>query len=130
MPDERKFYQNISDVIGSADIVPAIRRSGRWRISGRFIERFLAGAAIALAAVLTILFAGDYAVFRYRVATNRNPYGTVSVDRFYSIAEKNNRTEFDFAGSETQTCVNALFPHSGDSPCWYLSRHHEQQIQQ
>jgi len=27
-----------------------------------------------------------------------------------------------------QECVHSLFPHVGDSPCWYLSRHTQQQI--
>jgi hypothetical protein len=27
-----------------------------------------------------------------------------------------------------QDCVYSLFPHFGDSPCWYLSRHTRQQV--
>jgi hypothetical protein len=130
MNKERKFYENISDIVGQADISPARGRFEGLKFSGNFIKRLLVRLLISAIALLLIVYAGDYIVLRYRVAAKRNPFGTVTVDRFYSIAEKNNRTEFNYAGSETQTCVRALFPHLGDNPCWYASRHREQRIEQ
>ena len=38
---------------------------------------------------------------------------------------KGDRTEYQDGGFQKETCVYALFPHSGDSPCWYASRHTE-----
>jgi hypothetical protein len=52
--------------------------------------------------------------------------GTVTIQRYDAISEKNNKTEFDFESPITVTCVHSLFPHMGYQPCWYLSRHSEQ----
>jgi hypothetical protein len=130
MNDKRKFYENIADIVDSADISPARRPPGGWRVNSNFVTRWLKVTLMSVAVLLLVLYIADYSLFRFRVATNRNVLGTITVDRFYSIAEKNNRTEFNFAGSVTQTCVHALFPHVGDSPCWYASRHRVQRIEQ
>ena len=55
----------------------------------------------------------DYAVFRLRAATNRNAYGSVTVNHYYAVLQKNGKTQFIFDPPQAQTCVNALFPHSG-----------------
>ena len=39
---------------------------------------------------------------------------------------KNGKTLFTFDPPAPQTCVNAMFPHEGWQPCWYLSRHPDQ----
>lgn len=77
---------------------------------------------------LAIVYALDYAVLRYRIATNRNPYGTVTVRPYYAVPRKDHKTEFLFDDPHDQTCVNSLFPHFGDTPCWYLTRHTEPRI--
>lgn len=68
----------------------------------------------------------DFAVFRIRVAMDRSPYGSVVVTNYYAILLKNGKTQFIFEPPQPETCVNALFPHAGMRPCWYLSRHPEQ----
>src|SRR6478752_4843343 len=68
----------------------------------------------------------DFALFRLRVAANRNPYGSVVVSHYYAVLQKSGKTQFIFDLPAPETCVNALFPHSGMQPCWYLSRHPEQ----
>ena len=73
-----------------------------------------------------LAFASDYAIFRFRVATNWNPYGSVTVQHYYAVLQKNGKTEFLFDGPQPWTCVNALFSHQGSLPCWYLIRHPEQ----
>src|SRR6266446_2710808 len=76
---------------------------------------------------LTLLaYATDYAVFRSRLATNRQPFGQITVTTYDAVAQKNGKTEFIFNPPEAQTCVNALFPRAGYPPCWYLQRHTEQ----
>jgi len=87
-------------------------------------------AAVFLSALgLTILAYGtDYAVFRYRVAQNRRPYGQFTVISYEVVPQKSGKTQFIFNPPEVQTCVNALFPHQGYAPCWYLQRHTEQPI--
>jgi hypothetical protein len=84
-----------------------------------------------MAAVLTVMlaalvYAGDYAVFRLRVARNWNPYGSVTVTHYYAVLQKNGKTQFIFDPPQPWSCVHSLFPHAGSLPCWYLSRHPEQ----
>lgn len=85
--------------------------------------------AISLAA---FLYLGDYLVLRFRIWRNLQPYGTVTVQITYAISEKStpgiNKTEYSSAPPQDQTCVNALFPHLGYSPCWYLRRHPLKQV--
>jgi len=83
---------------------------------------FVGGAA----AVVVLAFLIDYGVFRLRVFTGRQAYGSVVVRSYYAVAQKNGKTEFLFDPPEPWTCVNSLFPHGGYPPCWYLARHPEQ----
>jgi hypothetical protein len=96
----------------------------------RKIRRLLlriAAAAFLSALILTLLaYATDYAVFRYRIAANRQPFGQVTVTRYDAVAQKNGRTQFIFNPPEAQTCVHTLFPRAGFVPCWYLERHADQ----
>jgi len=73
-----------------------------------------------------LAFGVDYAVFRVRVVENWNPYGSVMVNHYYAVLQKNGKTQFIFDPPGPQICVNTLFPHGGWVPCWYLSRHTEQ----
>lgn len=94
----------------------------------RFLKR-VAAITLSSALGLTLLaYTIDYAVFRYRVATNRQPFGQITVTSYDAVPQKNGKTEFLFNPPETQTCVNALFPRQGYVPCWYLQRHAEQRI--
>jgi hypothetical protein len=94
------------------------------------IKHFLKrGFVVALSSALglsLLAYSIDYAVFRYRVAANRQPFGEITVTTYDAVAQKNGKTEFIFNPPEQQTCVNALFPRAGYVPCWYLQRHTEQ----
>jgi hypothetical protein len=90
------------------------------------LKRFFVGTMVTVAGAAVLVFAADYAVFRVRVAANWNPYGSVTVDHYYAVAQKNGKTQFIFDPPQPQTCVHALLPHAGWQPCWYLSRHPEQ----
>ena len=83
-------------------------------------------AIVALVAVAALIYGFDFAIFRVRTATNRNAYGTVTVNHYYAVLLKNGKTEFIFDPPQAQTCVRALFPHAGALPCWYLTRHPDQ----
>jgi hypothetical protein len=84
------------------------------------IKRITISALLSLA----VIYGGDYLIFRIR----RSPTGTVTVRRYYAIQKKANRVEYVFDKELNQTCVQSLFPHLGDTPCWYLSRHSELRI--
>lgn len=85
------------------------------------------GVAIAVL-LLAALYAGDYAVVRFRMLSGRNPFGSVTVQRYYSVMKKDGKPDYYFQQPQTDTCVRSLFPHLGDPPCWYLSRHKVQKI--
>ncbi|MDQ2712169.1 MAG: hypothetical protein M3Y24_08065 [Acidobacteriota bacterium] len=75
-----------------------------------------------------VIYILDYGVLRYRIAVNRTPFGSVTVRPYYAVPQKNHSTEFLMGDPQAQTCVNSIFPHVGDSPCWYLTRHKDQRI--
>jgi hypothetical protein len=89
------------------------------------LKRVLGIAVLGMAVVAAVVYVLDYGVFRIRVAANWNPYGSVTVEPYYAVAQKSGKTQFIFQDPQPQTCVHALLPHSGYSPCWYLSRHPE-----
>ncbi len=95
-------------------------KTGPWlrRIA---LRSFLAGVGL-----LGMAYAADYCVFRYRLATKRQPFGSVTVEHYYSVLHKDGKTELIFNPPVQEICVHSLFPHSGDPPCWFLTRHAEQ----
>ncbi|MGA2421963.1 MAG: hypothetical protein ABSG69_17965 [Candidatus Acidiferrum sp.] len=63
--------------------------------------------------------------FRARHGTPADPYETMTAPRVFAIAEKGNKTEYQIDAenpTQTVTCVHALFPHAGYSPCWQVKR--------
>jgi len=80
---------------------------------------------VALFALLALagLYAGDYLSARYRIPGNRQTLGSVEVQTFYAVRQKDGRIEYVVGDSDTQTCIRSLFPQLGYTPCWYLSRH-------
>ena len=92
----------------------------------RLLLRFVARAFLLVLSVTALAYAVDYIVFRYRVAEDRQPFGQITVTRYYAIEQKSGKTQFIFQPPEAQTCVHSLFPRAGWVPCWYLQRHTEQ----
>jgi len=86
----------------------------------------LLGVAVLLAAMV---YGGDWLALRYRIWRHRNVFGSVTVTPVYVIHEKNGKTEYQYDPPQEQACVRSLFPHLGYSPCWYVSRHQERQIE-
>jgi hypothetical protein len=89
---------------------------------------------LSIIAVVGLLLAGalvyvcDYVSLRYRIPNNRQQFGSVIVQRMWVIPTKDGKTQYAFDPPAPQDCVNSLFPHLGDPPCWYLSRHQRQQV--
>lgn len=90
------------------------------------LRRLFVGTIAGIASAALIAYGVDFVVFRVRVATNRNPYGSVVVNHYYAVLQKSGKTQFIFDPPQPETCVHALFPHSSSPPCWYLSRHPDQ----
>ena len=85
------------------------------------MKRALLGFVVGLAA----LYGGDYLTIRVKIWKGTAPFGTVQIERYAAVHEKNGKTEFIFDQPETATCVHSVFPHLGYAPCWYLNRHAE-----
>jgi hypothetical protein len=102
-------------------MAPKNTMSLRRKLRRRFV--WLVGGA---AGVVVLAFVVDYGIFRVRVLTGRQAYGSVVVRSYYAVLQKNGKTEFLFDPPAPWACVNSLFPHGGYQPCWYLARHPEQ----
>jgi hypothetical protein len=100
-----------------------VRRTGR-EIIKRLLLRSIAIVVLSAGAI----YLCDYLLLRIRIATNRAPYGTVTITPYYAVPQKDGKTQFMFDDPEDETCVHSLFPHVGDEPCWYLSRKKEKRI--
>jgi hypothetical protein len=98
--------------------------SSKERIK-HFLRRLILIAIMSSVGITAIAYATDYVVFRYRVASNRVPFGQVTVNHFDAVQQKNGKTEFIFDPPQVETCANSLFPRDGYPPCWYLKRHTE-----
>ena len=89
----------------------------------RLLLRIAAAAFLSLLSLTALTYAADYAVFRYRVASNRRPFGQITVFPYDAVPQKSGKTQFIFNPPEVRTCVHALFPRVGFAPCWYLQQH-------
>jgi hypothetical protein len=87
------------------------------------IRRFVLAVLFSVLGLAVAAFSLDFVVFRIRIAANKNPYGSVTVNHYYAVLLKNGKTQYIFDPPAPDTCVHALFPHAGSLPCWYLSRH-------
>lgn len=90
-------------------------------------RKLLFAIGLGLLLLSALVYAGDYAVFAVRVKLRRSPYGAVTVQRYDAVLKKNGKTQFIFDPPQLETCVNSLFAHDGFAPCWYLSRHSQQE---
>ncbi len=88
------------------------------------IAPLLKRMAAAIVVLVVVLYFGDYVVVRLR----NDPTGSVQINKFYAVPQKDGKTSFEPGEPETQTCVNSMFPHMGYNPCWYVKRHRNQQI--
>ncbi len=71
-----------------------------------------------------VAYLGDWAV----VVMRGNPTRNVKIRQYMAIPQKGNKLQYAPADSTVEECVEALFPHGGDRPCWYVSGHTLRQI--
>jgi hypothetical protein len=77
--------------------------------------------------VCILVYLGDVLSLQYSIP-KRDTYGTVMVRQMYAITLKSKETEYSVQPAAPQECVNSLFGHFGDPPCWYLKGHTRQRI--
>jgi hypothetical protein len=75
-----------------------------------------------LVALSAVVYAGDFVWFEYRMrnATPQDPLETMTF--YYATDVKGGKVEIFYDQPQTQTCVHALFPHQGYTPCWRFNR--------
>ena len=83
---------------------------------------------LVLAALVALIYAGDYLAVRIPIPKSRMVYENVTVQRYYDVGLKSGKSDFYFLDPIQQTCVISLFPHMGYSPCWYVKKHAQQRI--
>jgi len=83
---------------------------------------------LALLLLIVLVYAGDFLVLRYRMATNKNPFGSVTRTVYYSVKLKSGKTEFDYGGQQNFECPNTLLPQYMEKPCWLAKRQKDVQI--
>lgn len=81
-------------------------------------------AAIVVIGIMAAAYVGDYMIALMR----GNAIATIEVAQYYAIPLKNGQTQFSFVGNKDAACVESLFPHFNDRPCWYVRRHTEEWI--
>jgi hypothetical protein len=77
--------------------------------------------SVGVAAVMAVTYLIDWIAVAF--PGNRKLYEDVRVDQVYTDTNKWNQVEYSRGNPVTERCVNALFPHSGCKPCWYLKKH-------
>jgi hypothetical protein len=85
-----------------------------------WIQRIL----VLLVTIPAVFYVLDFAVVRVR----GNPTANVTIKRYYAIPQKGNKVQYAPADPAVEECVQSLFPHGGDRPCWYVNKHTHRQI--
>jgi hypothetical protein len=85
-----------------------------------WIQRVL----VLLVVVPAAVYLGDFAV----ASARGNPTAQVTIHQYLAIPQKGNKLSYVPADPVTEECIDALFPHNGDKPCWYVKGHTRRQI--
>jgi hypothetical protein len=92
------------------------------------LKRIIVNSVLCLLLAGALVYVCDYVSLNSRIPNNRAQFGSVIVQRTWIIPMKDGKNQYSFDPPAPQDCVNSLFPHFGDLPCWYLNRHTKQQV--
>jgi len=90
---------------------------------GAILRNALMAAVIALCTLFIALYAGDYAVLRYRIARGGLNSVLSTVTILYAAPIRGDKLSVFTDQPEKQTCVRAVFPQLTYTACWYARRH-------
>ena len=77
-----------------------------------------------LVSLAVLIYVADDLWSRYR----KRPVEHIKVDRVYADVDHWDHLEYSIGTPIMETCIDALMPHFGYTPCWYLKRHTIRQI--
>ncbi len=83
------------------------------------MKRRLKYSLYAVLALAVVAWGVDGLVAQHRT----DQFSTIRVDQVYAITNRWNQVDYSIGDPQNQRCVNALFPHSGSIPCWYVKSH-------
>jgi hypothetical protein len=86
------------------------------------MKRILGLTVLGILGTLSVLYVGDWAVWRVRVARGGG-MGKVTVNTILVTELKGNKEEYDWDGTADVDCSRSLFPQAGSGACWWLARH-------
>jgi hypothetical protein len=90
------------------------------------MRSYLKRALFVIVLAGAVAWTADWLTLRHRIAQDAAAYGWVEVHFRISVHMKNKRVETNPDLPQMVECVNSLFPHYDDLPCWYLERHKNQ----
>ncbi len=90
----------------------------------RTVSKILLWGCLAFVVLTAFTYAADDLWARFR----GRPVEQMKVDRVYLAMNHWNQVEYSLGTPIKQTCVDALMPHFGYVPCWYLRRNTLQQV--
>jgi len=90
----------------------------------RTIRRIALWGCLFLVSLTGLTYVADDLCSRYRM----RPVEQIKVDRIYADVDHWNHVEYSIGRPIMETCIDALMPHFGYTPCWYLRRHTIRQI--
>jgi len=90
----------------------------------RTVSKILLWGCLAFVVLTAFAYAADDLWARFR----GRPVEQMKVDRVYLAMNHWNQVENSLGTPIMQTCVDALMPHFGYVPCWYLRRNTLQQV--
>ena len=90
----------------------------------RLIRKIVLRGCLAVTVLTALIYAGDDLWTRLR----GRPVEKMKVDRIYAAMNHWKEVEYSVGTPIMETCVDALMPHFGYVPCWYLRRHTFQQV--
>ena len=90
----------------------------------RTIRKIALWACLTLVSLTALVYGADDLWTRFR----GQPLEQIKVSRLYAAVNQFNEVEYSVGTPIMETCVDALMPHFGYTPCWYLHRHPIQHI--
>ncbi|MDR3701370.1 MAG: hypothetical protein P4L56_17110 [Candidatus Sulfopaludibacter sp.] len=75
-----------------------------------------------LVVALGAFYGADYLVAR------KQPLGSVAVQPYYAVPQKDGKTEFMMLDPEVDSCVQSVLPHLGHPTCWQLNKQKNKRI--
>ena len=90
----------------------------------RSIRKIALWGCLALARLTVLIYVADDLWARFR----GRPVEQIKVGRLYAAVNHFNQVEYSVGTPVMETCLDALMPHFGYTPCWYLRQHPIQQV--